>query len=157
MTRLDARRIDIADPQSWLKGADGRLILDEGDVDALACNPAIDKVPARPFTRPGRTLQMIGMRTWLRAIGTTMTLTLASCLFAGFHLLPGEFPLYPMSAQLSVFGAMVVVGSRNAFRLSGDTKGMRAVLRILEACGWATVLAGPVLIGLIATGVLRTS
>lgn len=157
MNRLDSRRIDVSDPQSWLKGADGRLILDEGDVDALACAPAIDRIPARPFTRPGRTLQMIGMRSWLRAIGTTMVLTLVSCLLAGFHVLPGDVPLYPLSAQLSVFGAMMVAGSRNASTVSRGMKDSRAILRILEASGWATIIAGPVLIALIATGMLSTS
>lgn len=157
MIRFDDRRIDVSDPESWLKGADGRLILEDDDDVVAAAVPAIDRIPVRPFARPGRTLQMIGMKGWLRATGTTMSLILVSCLLAGFHLIPDEIPLYPMSAQLSVFGALMVASSRNARNLTHDVKGGRTTMRVIEAGGWMTVVTGPVLVALIATGVLTTS
>lgn len=151
-------RVDASDPESWLKGADGRLILeDDADDDVVTAMPMHDRVPIRPFSRPGRMIQRITMKWWLGMIGTSMTTTMIVCLLTGFHLLAENAPILPLSVQMSLFGALGVAGARNARRpgLLPDGAWTRRLSLLLETGGWLTIVTGPVLIALSASGTLR--
>lgn len=149
------RRIDAHDPESWMRGVDARIVLDRTD-DPAGIPPRHDGVPLRPLARPGRTLQRIGIRSWLRAIGACMTAVIASCLVTGFGYAPPRTPLVPMCVLMGVFACMTVGGARNARRpgLLPSGRGPQRLARAVEAFGWGTATIAAILIAMVVVGTL---
>lgn len=153
MIRSAARhRPDPSDPQSWMRNVDPQIMVEH--YGPAGAPPRHDATPVSLASRPGRTLQSIGMLAWMRAIAICMTAVILVTIPTGFGLLPGRAPLVPLLALMSVFSAMAVAGARNGRGAFEPSLGARASLRMVEGFGWAGMIGGIAMIALVVHGVV---
>lgn len=151
MIRSAARhRPDPSDPDSWMRNVDPQILVEH--YGPAGAPPRHDATPVGLASRPGRALQALSMRTWLRMIAVCMIAVVLVTIPTGFGLLPGRSPLVPLLALMAVFSGMSVAGARNGRGALEPSFGMRTSLRTIEGFGWIGVIVGVVMIVLVVHG-----
>lgn len=143
-------RPDPSDPDSWMRNVDPRILVER--YGPAGAPPRHDATPVGLASRPGRALQALSMRTWLRMIAACMTAVILVTIPTGFGLLPGRSPLVPLLALMAVFSGMSVAGARNGRGALEPSLRVRTSLLTVEGFGWFGVIAGIVMIVLVVHG-----